>query len=157
MSVSQLLCFEGIQEPRKSNHCHQLTDILFMAGCAVICGADSWDDIELYGKSKQQWLENLLELPHGIPSDDTFRRVFSRLEPTVFEQAFRNWIQSLIEHWSGDIIPIDGKRLRGAFRASKNSVIHKVSAWSCRHQLVLGQVKTEAKSNEITAILELLK
>lgn len=89
MSVSQLRCFEGIQEPRKSNHCHQLTDILFIAG-----GAVSWDDLELYGKYQQQWLENWRELPPGIPSDDTFRRVFSRLEPTEFEPAFRNGIQS---------------------------------------------------------------
>ena len=83
-----------------------------------------------------------------MPSDDTFRRVFDRIEPTEFEQAFRKWIQTLVENLHGDIIPIDGKRLRGAFKASKENVIHEVSAWSCEHQLVLGQVKTQDKSNE---------
>lgn len=152
-----LSSFESIEDPRRNNHCHKLGDILFIACCAVICGAESWNDIELYGQSKFDWLKHFLELPHGVPSDDTYRRVFTRLEPTGFEQAFRDWIQTLITSVMGDIIPIDGKRLRGAFRASKENVIHQVSAWSCRHQLVLGQVKTAAKSNEITAIPELLK
>ncbi len=157
MPTAKLACFAGVEDPRKQNISHKLEDILFIACCAVICGAEGWDDIELYGKSKQEWLEKFLELPYGIPSDDTFRRVFALIKPTEFEQSFRQWIQALIQHLSGDVIPIDGKRLRGAFRASKDSVIHEVSAWSCQHQLVLGQVKTEAKSNEITAIPELLK
>ena len=98
--------------------------ILFIACCAVICGAESWDDIELYGRAKLEWLKNILELPHGIPSDDTFRRVFTVLNPDVFEEAFRGWISTLVSNLSGDIIPIDGKRLRGAFRASKESAMH---------------------------------
>lgn len=153
----ELACFKNINDPRQKNRRHQLSDILFIACCAVICGANSWDDIEEYGHSKIEWLKTLLVLPHGIPSDDTFRRVFSMLEPKAFENAFRSWIKTLISDVVGDVIPIDGKRLRGAFRASKTNVIHEVSAWSCTHQLVLGQVKTEAKSNEITAIPELLK
>lgn len=153
----ELACFKNLDDPRKPNHRHKLEDILFIACCAVICGSDSWDDIELYGNSKYEWLKNILELPHGIPSDDTFRRVFNRLEASAFEKAFREWVGSLVKSVAGDIIPIDGKRLKGAFRASKNNVIHQVSAWSCQHQLVLGQVRTESKSNEITAIPELLK
>jgi predicted transposase YbfD/YdcC len=153
----ELACFKNIVDPRRSNRRHLLSDILFIACCAVICGAESWDDIEEYGHAKIDWLKQLLVLPHGIPSDDTFRRIFTLLEPSAFEHAFRAWIQTLISDVVGDVIPIDGKRLRGAFRASKTNVIHEVSAWSCRHQLVLGQVKTAAKSNEITAIPELLE
>ena len=153
----ELACFKDIVDPRRTNRRHLLSDILFIACCAVICGAESWDDIEEYGHAKIDWLKKLLVLPHGIPSDDTFRRIFTQLEPSAFEQAFRAWIQTLISDVVGDVIPIDGKRLRGAFRATKTNVIHEVSAWSCRHQLVLGQVKTATKSNEITAIPELLE
>ena len=153
----ELSCFKNMVDPRKANRRHLLSDILFIACCAVICGAESWDDIEEYGHAKIDWLKKLLVLPHGIPSDDTFRRIFTQLEPSAFEHAFRAWIQTLISDVVGDVIPIDGKRLRGAFRATKTNVIHEVSAWSCRHQLVLGQVKTAAKSNEITAIPELLQ
>lgn len=153
----ELKCFSHIEDPRKNNSRHLLSEILFIACCAVICGAESWDDIELYGKSKLEWLQTFLSLPHGIPSDDTFRRIFSALNPSTFEESFRNWIKTLVSNVQGDIIPIDGKRLRGAFRASGSNVIHQVSAWSCKYQLVLGQVKTEDKSNEITAIPELLK
>jgi predicted transposase YbfD/YdcC len=153
----ELPCFKNIDDPRKANRRHLLSDILFIACCAVICGAESWDDIEEYGHAKIDWLKKLLVLPHGIPSDDTFRRTFTLLEPSAFEHAFRDWIQTLISDVVGDVIPIDGKRLRGAFRATKTNVIHEVSAWSCRHQLVLGQVKTATKSNEITAIPELLQ
>lgn len=156
-NIDGLGCFQQVEDPRADNRSHKLSDVLFIACCAVICGAESWDDIELYGRSKFEWLKGILELPHGIPSDDTFRRVFTLLNPEVFEEAFRAWISSLVSCVSGDIIPIDGKRLRGAFRASKENVIHQVSAWSCNHQLVLGQVKTESKSNEITAIPKLLK
>jgi len=149
--------FSGLEDPRGENRRHLLGDIVFIACCAVICGAESWDDIELYGQSKLEWLETQLSLPHGIPSDDTFRRVFNALDPKKFEEAFRSWISELASRVAGDIIAIDGKRLRGAFRASKESLIHQVSAWSCHHQLVLGQVRTDSKSNEITAIPELLK
>ncbi len=97
-----------------------------------------------------------MPLPYGLPSDDTDRRVFSALAPEAFEAAFRCWIQTLVSGVSGDVIPIDGKRIRGAFRSGSESVIHQVSAWSCQHQLVLGQVKTDDKSNEIKAIPELL-
>ena len=94
----------------QNNHCHKLGDILFIAG-----GAESWNEIELDGQSKFDWLKHLLELHHGVPSDDTYRRVFTRLEPTSFEPAFRDWIATLITSVAGDIIPIDGNRWRGAF------------------------------------------
>ncbi len=155
-TTTPLTCFDGLSDPRGTNSRHPLSSVLFIALCAVISGADSWKDIELYADSKRDWLLSLLPLPHGLPSDDTYRRVFSALSPLSFETAFRQWIQSLVSSVSGDVIPIDGKRIRGAFRCEAENVIHQVSAWSCRHQLVLGQVKTHDKSNEITAIPELL-
>ena len=152
-----LTCFEGVSDPRGSNTRHPLQSVLFISLCAVISGAESWDDIELYALSKKEWLLSLLPLPHGLPSDDTYRRVLSALSPTSFETAFRRWVKSIVSSLAGDVIPIDGKRIRGAFRCGSENVIHQVSAWSCCHQLVLGQVKTNDKSNEITAIPELLK
>lgn len=151
-----LACFEGLPDPRGDNSRHPLPGVLFIALCAVISGADSWDDIELYARSKQNWLLSFLPLPHGLPSDDTYRRVFGALSPQRFEVAFKDWIQSLVSCLNGDVIPIDGKRLRGAFRCGAENVIHQVTAWSCQHQLAPGQVKTNDKSNEITAIPELL-
>ncbi len=153
---ASLACFGNLEDPRGDNIRHPLSSILFIALCAVISGAESWEDIELYARSKQAWLLSLLPLPYGLPSDDTYRRVFSALSPEDFEQAFRKWIQTLVSSLAGDVIPIDGKRIRGAFRSGSENVIHQVSAWSCQHQLVLGQVKTHDKSNEITAIPELL-
>jgi predicted transposase YbfD/YdcC len=152
-----LTCFNGITDPRGSNARHPLQSVLFIALCAVISGAESWDDMELYALSKKEWLLAMLPLPHGLPSDDTYRRVLSALSPTSFETAFQRWVKSIVSCLAGDIIPIDGKQIRGAFRCGAENVIHQVSAWSCAHQLVLGQVKTNDKSNEITAIPELLK
>ena len=155
-AVVPLTCFSDLSDPRGTNSRHSLSSVLFIALCAVISGAESWDDIELYAQSKHDWLQALLPLPHGLPSDDTYRRVFSALSPTTFEAVFRRWIKALVSSVAGDVIPIDGKQIRGAFRSGADNVIHQVSAWSCEHQLVLGQVKTDDKSNEITAIPELL-
>jgi len=152
-----LSCFNGISDPRGSNVRHPLQSVLFIALCAVISGAESWDDMELYALSKKEWLLAMLPLPHGLPSDDTYRRVLSALSPASFETAFQRWVKSIVSCLAGDIIPIDGKQIRGAFRCGAENVIHQVSAWSCSHQLVLGQAKTNDKSNEITAIPELLK
>lgn len=152
----RLIYFETLDDPRGNNHRHPLSSVLFIALCAVISGADSWEDIALYARSKQAWLISIVPLPHGLPSKNTYQRVFSALSPVSFEKAFREWIQTLVSSLSGDVIPIDGKRIRGAFRSDAKNVIHQVSAWSCQHQLVLGQVKTDDKSNEITAIPELL-
>jgi predicted transposase YbfD/YdcC len=151
--------FSKIRDPRIGNaKRHKLLDILIIAICAVICGADSWSDIELYGKNKQSWLKKFLELPKGIPSHDTFGRVFSLLDPEEFGRRFMDWVQAINELTQGQVIAIDGKQLRGsADRYNGKQAINLVSAWATANQIVLGQVKVEQKSNEITAIPQLLK
>lgn len=130
---------------------------MVIAVCAVICGADDWNAIEKFGKAKQDWFSEFLELPNGIPSHDTFNRVFSSLSPEAFRECFINWIQDVAETLPGQIIPIDGKTLRRSHdRKSGKAAIHMVSAWATETKLVLGQVKTDEKSNEITAIPELI-
>jgi predicted transposase YbfD/YdcC len=137
---------------------HKLIDIITIAICAVICGADTWVDIEMYGQSKYQWLKQFLELPNGIPSHDTFARVFTRLDPDQFQQSFLNWIKSISNVTQGEVIAIDGKTLRHSYdHAQEKSAIKMVSAWATNNRLVLGQVKVDDKSNEIKAIPELLK
>lgn len=137
---------------------HRLSDILMITLCAVICGADEWTEIELFGKAKFNWLRTFLELPHGIPSHDTFGRVFSRLNPEQLEQCFMRWMQALAQASSGRLIAIDGKTLRRSFdKAQGKAAIHMVSAWCQTNHLVLGQLATDAKSNEITAIPQLMK
>jgi len=124
----------------------------------VICGADTWVDIESYGRSKYEWLKKILELPNGIPSHDTIARVFSRLKPEQFQKCFLSWIQSISCFNPGEIIAIDGKTLRHSYdRGGAKKAIHMVSAWATSQRLVLGQVKVDKKSNEITAIPALLK
>lgn len=137
---------------------HKLFDIIIITICAVICGADGWTDIEQYGKSKYEWLKGFLELPFGIPSHDTFGRVFAVLCPKEFERCFLSWIQSVTEIAGNQIIAIDGKTLRRSYDSSSGkAAIHMVSAWASENGITLGQVKTDEKSNEITAIPELLK
>ena len=136
---------------------HNLVDITVIAVCAVICGADDWNAIEKFGKCKQDWFNNFLELPNGIPSHDTFNRVFTFLSPKMFRECFMNWVKDIAKAFPGQIIPIDGKTLRRSHdKKSNKAAIHMVSAWAAEAKLVLGQVKTEEKSNEITAIPELL-
>jgi len=150
--------FTRLKDPRvERTKEHQLLDIVAIAVLAVISGADGWTAIETYGRSKQAWLKQFLELPNGIPSHDTFARVFARLEPVVFRQCFESWIASLVEGFNAQVIAMDGKRLRGSYdREGKQSTLHVVSAWATEHRLVLGQVKVANKSNEITAIPALL-
>ena len=150
--------FGKIKDPRiERSKRHNLIDIIVIAVCAIICGADGWESMEVYGLAKQEWLETMLELPNGIPSPDTFRRVFERIKPEAFSQCFVKWTQALFEESQGDIIPIDGKTVRRSHDKSQGkAAIHMVSAWSTENQMVLGQVKTSEKSNEITAIPELL-
>jgi predicted transposase YbfD/YdcC len=137
---------------------HKLIDIVTIAICAVICGADSWVLMEAYGKIKQEWLKQFLELPNGIPSHDTFARVFAIIEPQQFQNSFLNWIKSINKITSGEVIAIDGKTLRHSYDKGKDKgAIHMVSAWATNNRLVLGQCKVEEKSNEITAIPELIK
>ncbi len=151
--------FSDLKDPRvERTKLHKLIDFIPITICAVISGADTWGDIELYGSTKYKWLKKFLELPNGIPSHDTFARVFARLEPEQLQQCFLKWIQSISQITFGEIVAIDGKTLRHSYDKSSNKrAIHMVSAWATANQLVLGQVKVDDKSNEITAIPELLK
>lgn len=149
--------FATMPDPRRDQtKRHKLIDLLTIAVCAVICGAEGWEDIESFGQAKQEWLASFLELPNGIPSHDTFRRVFLRINPKEFEQRFRLWVQSVVELTEGEVIQIDGKTARGSRRGTVPA-IHMVSAWAAEARLVLGQLKTDSHSNEITAIPELLQ
>ncbi len=135
-----------------------MIDILTIAILAVICGADGWVGIETYGKSKHKWLRTFLALPNGIPSHDTFSRVFARLDPEQMQTCFLSWVRSVSRITDGEVIAIDGKTVRRSYDAGKNKgAIHMVSAWASQNRLVLGQRKVDDKSNEITAIPELLK
>lgn len=151
--------FSEMDDPRiERTKQHKLIDIITIAICAVICGADTWVDIETYGSSKIEWLKQFLELPNGIPSHDTFSRVFSRLKPEQFQQCFLNWIKSISNSIQGEVVAIDGKTLRHSYDSGNDQkAIHMVSAWATDQRLVLGQVKVDKKSNEITAIPELIK
>jgi predicted transposase YbfD/YdcC len=124
----------------------------------VICGAEGWVDIENFGKSKKSWLKTFLELPNGIPSHDTFGRVFSLIDPEEFQESFQSWVQSIHELTDGQVIAVDGKQLRGSKDGFLGKqAIYMVSAWAEANELVLGQRKVDEKSNEIAAIPELLK
>jgi predicted transposase YbfD/YdcC len=150
--------FASLTDPRRANARHQLSDILVIAICAVICGAEGWEDIEEYGKAQAEWFEQVLDLPHGIPCDDTFRRVLSRLDPDELSQCFMSWSEALSDLSGGDIVSIDGKTLRRSFdHAASKAAIHMVSAWANANRLVLGQRKVDDKSNEIPAIPKLLQ
>ncbi len=152
-------CFGKVKDPRiDRTKRHKLTDILIIALVAVICGADSWVDVEMFGNSKIEWLKTFLELPNGIPSHDTFGRVFALINPQEFENGFMEWVKLIQELTQGQVIALDGKQLRGSkdLPAGK-AAIYMVSAWATANQLVLGQRKVDDKSNEITAIPQLLK
>jgi predicted transposase YbfD/YdcC len=151
--------FSDLPDPRVDRTKeHLLQDILTIAICAVICGADGWVEVEQFGRAKLKWFSKFLALPKGIPSHDTFGRVFSMLNPEEFGRCFLSWIKTVAEVSEGEIVAIDGKTLRKSFdRANSKAAIHMVSAWANANKLVLGQVKTEEKSNEITAIPKLLK
>jgi predicted transposase YbfD/YdcC len=154
--------FAALDDPRvERTKEHQLLDILTIALCAVLCGADNWVEIETFGQAKRAFFEQFLVLPHGIPSHDTFGRVFARLNPQQFQECFRAWVQDLMSASGGQlqgVVALDGKCLRGS-RAGDHgkAAIYMVSAWAEANRLVLGQVKVDDKSNEITAIPVLLK
>ena len=147
-----------IPDPRMEGKCqHKLSDIMAIVISGVLCGADDWNAIESFGYAMQEKLETFLELPNGIPSHDTFRRLFSILSPKTFQEFFSNWVADVAERVEG-VIAIDGKTVRRSHdRRIGTKAIHMVSAWSSANALVLGQVKTDEKSNEITTIPELLK
>jgi len=151
--------FSVLDDPRAQHRIeHLLLDIVLVTICAVICGADTWVEIENYGIAKQEWLKTFLELPNGIPSHDTFERMFARLRPEQLQQCFLNWVQAVFNITDGQLISLDGKTLRGSYeRGGKQGMIHMVSAWASQNRLVLGQRKVNEKSNEVTAIPELLK
>jgi predicted transposase YbfD/YdcC len=151
--------FSSLPDPRvRGRSDHLLLDIIAIAILATICGADGWDDIAFFGRCKQTWLCTLLVLPNGIPCADTFRRVFAALDPGAFREAFVGWMQGLVGATDGKLIAIDGKTARRSFdRTNGRSPLHVVSAWVQENQMTLGQVATEEKSNEITAIPALLR
>jgi len=151
--------FANLEDPRVDRtKRHKLLDILVIAICAVICGADNWEEVQLFGEAKEAWFKTFLQLPNGIPSHDTFWRVFAKLDPEQFQESFVSWISSVSEVTQGQVIAIDGKTLRRSHdKALGRGAIDMVSAWAVLNHLVLGQVKVDDKSNEITAIPELLR
>ena len=174
-SGSLLRHFETLEDPRTAYLVeHPLIDIVALTICAVICGAETWEDIEAYGHSKLDWLQTFLRLPSGIPSHDTIARVFALLEPTQLQECFVSWVRSIAELSLGEVVSLDGclgerslapqsdagshrKSARHSYdKGAGKGAIHMVSAWANENQLVLGQVKVADKSNEITAIPKLL-
>jgi len=151
--------FGKIRDPRIGNaKRHKLLDILVIAICAIICGADNWSDVELFGKNKRDWLKKFLELPNGIPSHDTFGRVYARINLEEFRRSFMEWVQAINELTQGQVVAVDGKQLCGSGdKANGREAINLVSAWASANQVVLGQVKVDENSNEITAIPQLLQ
>jgi predicted transposase YbfD/YdcC len=150
--------FGKIEDPRRHNRVHKLIDVIIIAICGVIAGADTYEQIENFGKKREKWLSKFLELPRGIPSHDTFGRIFERLNPHEFQDSFKLWIEAITVRTKGRIVAIDGKTLRRSHDGSNDKkAIHMISAWASSNQMVLGQLKTEEKSNEITAIPCLLK
>ncbi len=150
--------FAQVEDPRvERTKRHRLRDIIILAICGVICGAEGWVEIEEFGKAKEAWFTKLLNLPNGIPSHDTFGRVFAHIDPKQFEASFLQWVQGISQTVQG-VIAIDGKTLRRSHdRAAGKKALHMVSAWAVENRLVLAQLATEEKSNEITAIPVLLR
>lgn len=150
--------FSELEDPRVDRtKLHSLETILTISLCAIICGAEGWSDIACFGRSKEAWFKKFLDMDHGVPSEDTFQRVISSLCPETFETCFQRWSSALAGENKG-VIAIDGKTLRGSHDHSNGkAAIHLVSAWASQNNMVFGQLATEAKSNEITAIPKLLK
>ncbi len=151
--------FGDLEDPRiDRTKLHKLVDILVIAICAVIAGADNWEDVEEFGKVRLEWFKTFLELPNGIPSHDTFNRVFARLDPEQFQASFLSWMRAVSQILGGQVIAIDGKVVRRSHDGGiGKAAIDMVSAWATANHLVLGQIKVDEKSNEITAIPQLLE
>lgn len=156
---SLLEYFADLPDPR-IDRCkqHELIDILAIAILATICGAEHFTEMEEFGRAKQDWLKSFLKLPNGIPTHDTFARVFAQLKPSAFRERFIDWVQAISTATSGEVVAIDGKTARRSHdKAGGIKALHLVSAWATRNRLTLGQVKVDDKSNEITAVPELLR
>ncbi len=151
--------FAELDDPRDRRGVrHLLPEMMVIAVCAVICGADDRKGVAAFGRAKQKWFAQWLRLPHGIPSRFTFERVFAAMDREALERCFGAWFQALAEVSEGRLVAIDGKTLRGSFdRADAQAAIHMISAWAVEHELVFGQLATEANSNEITAMARLLE
>ena len=151
--------FSKLEDPRvERNKKHELMDVIVLCVCAVVSGAEGWSDIEEFGRAKLDWLRRYVPLANGVPVDDTIARVISALSVSGFQDCFTSWMEDVVDFSGGEIIAVDGKTHRRS-HDHRNGVkaLHMVSAWACRNQLVLGQVKTQEKSNEITAVPELLE
>ncbi len=150
--------FGKLKDPRRNHRKrHLLIDIVAIAICGVICGCNDWQQIAVFGRERREWLKRFLRLPNGIPSHDTFERVFDRLHPQAFQSCFRNWVAAISAALPIPHIAIDGKSLRGSASNKLGAALHLVSAWATTSQLSLGQVAVDSKSNEITAIPQLLE
>jgi predicted transposase YbfD/YdcC len=137
---------------------HRLLEMLFIAVCTIICGGETFTDMESFGEAKEEWLRKFLELPHGIPSHDTFGRLFARLDPQAFGECFLRWSEALHKATKGEVIALDGKTVRHSFdTATGQSALHLVSAWASENGITLGQLRVDGKSNEITALPKLLQ
>lgn len=150
--------FMIIYDPREYGKVwHKLIDVLFIGVVATVCGFNEWEDMEIWAKEKEEWLRNYLELPHGIPSWSTIRRVFDFIDPKQFEKCFAEWMKQITEIKKGTVVAIDGKTMCGTADVNTGKrAIHIVNAWCSENKMILGQVKTDDKSNEITAVPELL-
>ncbi len=151
--------FASLPDPRGGNALqHALGDIVVIAICAVICGADGWVEVEAWGNAKRPWLDQFLALPNGIPSQDTFGRVFARIDPKEFERCFLSWIRAVAKRTQRQIVSIDGKKLRRSHnRTLGKHAIEMVSAWASANRMVFGQVKVGDRSTAVTAIPKLLR
>jgi len=152
-------CFGDLPDPRVEGRCdHKLLDIIIIAICGVLCGADSWVGIETVGKAKESWFRQFLELEHGIPSHDTLGYVFAKIDHEAFQTCFVRWVETVFQVTKGQVIAIDGKTLRGSHDKSiGKDAIHLVNAWASENGIALGQRRVDGKSNEITAIPDLLR
>jgi predicted transposase YbfD/YdcC len=158
MTLALTAVFADLTDPRRDtkNKIHPLTDILVIATCAVIAGADGWEEVAEYGRSKEEFFRRFLELPHGVPSHDTFERVFAKLDPDAFADRFGRWMAGLCESAGLVHVAIDGKSARGSAKDTFSGCLHLVGAWAVENRLILGQRSVPDGGHEITTVPDLL-